>query len=298
MILESRFSAGEKQQEILPMDRNLFPFICRRNDLNWYPRKAIPWHWHDVFEINYVVEGGFSWRTPDRVYTVMKGEIGFINLGILHTCTAAEGGVCKYYTLLFDMHFLTGLYNSIFEEKYVHPISRSEALPFWRVRPDNYSRLKMIETVLEIVELCRDEPFCYEFDVRSRLGTFWKYLLKDTEEARSHDMPKNAADTARIKQMMHFTDEHFAEKLTLADIAASADVSTRECTRSFRKNLGMSPTDYLTRIRLRQACGQLLDTGKSILEISEDCGFSSPSYFGKIFRETIGCTPKDYRKIQ
>jgi AraC-like DNA-binding protein len=43
------------------------------------------------------------------------------------------------------------------------------------------------------------------------------------------------------------------------------------------------------------AADLLADSAKSIIEISEECGFSSPSYFGKVFREAMGCTPKEYR---
>ena len=44
------------------------------------------------------------------------------------------------------------------------------------------------------------------------------------------------------------------------------------------------------------AADMLAETSKSIIEISEDCGFSSPSYFAKVFRDMMGCTPKDYRE--
>jgi len=44
------------------------------------------------------------------------------------------------------------------------------------------------------------------------------------------------------------------------------------------------------------AADLLSGTAKSIIEISEECGFSSPSYFGKVFKESMGCTPKEYRE--
>ena len=58
----------------------------------------------------------------------------------------------------------------------------------------------------------------------------------------------------------------------------------------------MTPFEYLMEYRLRMATVQLTETDQSVSQISYDCGFSSPSYFGKEFRAAMGCTPVEYRK--
>ncbi|MCR5848969.1 MAG: helix-turn-helix domain-containing protein, partial [Lachnospiraceae bacterium] len=50
------------------------------------------------------------------------------------------------------------------------------------------------------------------------------------------------------------------------------------------------------RFRIRQAAGMLVETDRAIGDISERCGFVSDSYFGKMFKELMGCTPSSYRK--
>ena len=107
---------------------------------------------------------------------------------------------------------------------------------------------------------------------------------------------KNAADLDRIKTMMDFVQANCKEHLTLEDIAQSASISVRECTRCFRRCIDLSPIEYVVQCRVRLAARLLLETGKSMLEISEESGFSSASYFGKVFRQSMGCTPKEYRK--
>jgi AraC-like DNA-binding protein len=296
--MESNISTGKEQQEILPMDMVSFPFVCSTTRLDCCPDNPIPWHWHNVFEINYVIKGELSWQTPDHSYLVSKGEIDFLNTGVLHTCSAIGDTPCEYYTILFDMHFLSGMYNSIYEEKYILPVMRNSALQLWQVKPDSLQHLKMIETVLRTVEISREEPFAFEFDLRNLLSDFWKMLLLDTEEIRaqaSDVIRTSSTDTERLKLMTRYIKEHCGEKLTLEDIAAAADISTRECTRCFARCINTSPIVYLTQTRLSMAADLLSGSAKSIIEISEECGFSSPSYFGKVFREAMGCTPKEYR---
>ena len=82
----------------------------------------------------------------------------------------------------------------------------------------------------------------------------------------------------------------------MQDIAASAGVSTRESARCFSRCIGVSPSEHLTQTRVRMAARELRETSSSIMEISEKCGFSSPGYFSKVFREITGQTPREYQK--
>ena len=133
MLLHTNINTDEEQKEILPIAKESFPYLCSTTRLDCNPDKSIPWHWHNMFEINYVVRGELSLQTPDGTHIVTAGEIDFINNGVLHSCTAIGTTPCEYNTIQFDMHFLSGMYNSIYEEKYILPVMRSSALPFWHV---------------------------------------------------------------------------------------------------------------------------------------------------------------------
>ena len=95
--------------------------------------------------------------------------------------------------------------------------------------------------------------------------------------------------------MLTFISDHYAEKLTIGDIAAAAQVGERECFRIFRRCLGATPLECLLRRRLSNACDLLKSTDLSVLDIAISCGFCSASYFGKLFREQFGMSPREYR---
>ena len=154
----------------------------------------------------------------------------------------------------------------------------------------------MLEHLLHAVELCRDEPFGFELDIRSQLSAFWKLLYQSTEVIRSQSTDMSFADTDRLKLMMQYIHTHYMEKLTLEEIASAANISVRECSRCFNRCINESPVHYLNAYRLRMATRMLLSSQESILTIGENCGFSSGSYFSKVFFETMGCTPGEYRK--
>ena len=297
MISSSDFQTTPEQKEILPMDAATFPYVCNYTDLNKYMNRYLTWHWHPLLEFDYIEEGTAELRTSDNTYILPKGTVVFINSGVLHTIGSHNRmSGCRTYAHLFDMHFLSGMYNSILEQKYFLPIIQNKAFQVYVISPDSYPRIRMIEKVLKVIELSRTEPSGYEFEIRIELSRLWYLLFEETKELRSQTVERNTIDAERLKTTMDYIHNHFAEKVTLEDIAASASISTRECSRCFQRCIKIPPVNYLSEYRIRTASQMLLRTNESIITISENCGFSSSSYFSKVFQEFMGCTPKDYRK--
>ena len=218
----------------------------------------------------------------------------FINQNVLHDYRGDEAGGCVVYALLFDMHFLSGLYNSELERKYFLPVKEG-GMDFYSFSPDSNERLEIARLFLRAIDDLRDEPFGYELALRSELSRIWIMLLKETEGLRSGGVKVKSADSERIKKMIEYIHTNYPEKVTEEDIAAAAGLSVRECCRCFERSIGIPPVKYLTMYRLHAAAEKLLETDASILDVSEACGFSSSSYFGKVFSEAMGCTPREYR---
>lgn len=123
------------------------------------------------------------------------------------------------------------MYSGAIEQKYLDPIVNNSSLPFLRIIPDSYIRIRITEKFLKIIELSREEPFGFEFEIRAELSRLWCLLLKEAEDLQ---LPASAADTAeseRLKTMLTYIHEHYMEKITLDMIARSANISVRECTR-------------------------------------------------------------------
>ena len=270
MISVSKFILENNNREILPMDQNEFPYICYYREMDSLLGKNFPWHWHNAMEINYAAERELEIRTPGKTLYLQKGDA--------------------------DMHLLSGMYNSIFERKYLAPIMKCSELQAYLIHADSYRHIQMLEKILHLLKLADEEPFGYEFEIRSELGRFWCLFFEETASLRAEDPQRNNMDEERLKLMMDFIHLNYAEKISLDEIAAAASISSRECARCFQRCIGISPVNYLISYRIRMAAQMLLTTNHSIAAISEDCGFSSPSYFGKTFYDHTNCTPKEYRQ--
>ncbi len=296
MLLSNLFHTDENNHERIPFTTQAFPYTCMKSEMEKYTEQMVPWHWHVSCEIIVITQGSVELKTPDQKIVLNKGDAAFVNTGTLHMYTMNGTEPAVLYAHLFRSEFLAGSYESIFEEKYFRPVCRCSALQAWPVRPDDRMHMDMISKILRAAELAGSEPPGYEFAIRSALCQFWHGLYMETETLRAKAPVRNTLDTERIKRMMDFIQAHYPEPLSVEEIGASADISVRECNRCFQRCLGMSPVTYLTEYRIRAAAKMLQETSLSVLEISENCGFSSSSYFSRVFREATGSTPKAYQK--
>lgn len=295
MIYAHDFIRDEKNQQIFPGFSDDFACLCRKAESSKILGCKVPWHHHPAMEINYVVEGSVTMRTSDHTFTANKGDAIFINSDKLHNTRfdPEQGG--EILALVFDPVFLSGMYGNIYERKYLQPITNCVEFQGFLLHPDEERRMKMMQMLLQIFTLFKEEPYGYEFEVRALLGRFWCDLLLETEELRGNQVITEKTGQ-RMRPMLDFIHEKYHEKIMLEDIAATGNVSSRECTRCFQKYTRLSPVNYLNYYRVRMAAHELLTTDESIQDISENCGFNSPSYFSKVFESILGRTPGEFRK--
>ncbi|MBQ7840709.1 MAG: helix-turn-helix transcriptional regulator [Lachnospiraceae bacterium] len=89
---------------------------------------------------------------------------------------------------------------------------------------------------------------------------------------------------------------HTATISGIGQLAAACHVSQEHLTRCFKKEIGQTPLQYLTRLRLENALFYLLNTDDSIGLIAKNCGFLNGNYFAKVFRRYLNCSPEEYRR--
>ena len=293
-IAKSELTIGDNSEELLQNESDGLPFVCQYDESERFAGGHIPWHWHEGVEINFLEEGEYLLHTPDETARARQGEAVFLNGNVLHSYDFPEK--VNYYSLIFDIRFLAGEYGSYLEQKYFAPILRSRNLPVVHIRPDGSRGIRMTGLLLEILDALREEPPGYEFTVRDRLSRFFLLLLEETEGVRAKDEAGRDRDMERMKLMLQFIYEHYMDPVGLPEIAEAAGISPRECTRCFRRAIDLPPIRFLIEYRAQMAAMKLGRTGDSISAIAEQCGFLSDSYFGKVFKEIYGCTPREYRK--
>ena len=99
-----------------------------------------------------------------------------------------------------------------------------------------------------------------------------------------------------IGKTIGYINEHIRENITIEQIASEVNISKYHLCREFKKTVNYTIMEYILQTRLRLAADALLKETASIGEISEECGFSSQSYFCSAFKRHVGETPLAYRQ--
>jgi AraC-like DNA-binding protein len=94
----------------------------------------------------------------------------------------------------------------------------------------------------------------------------------------------------------HYIASRSEAPLTLDDVAASVGLSTFHLLRIFSRTIGVTPHQYLMRIRLLRAITMLRDTDQPVTSIAYEAGWSDLSNFTRTFRRDVGCSPGDFRR--
>lgn len=279
-------------REHIAHDTALFPVSCYHDNL---AVDVIPWHWHEDWEVAVVTEGATVIAAGAEKYTLSEGDAFFINSGILHAMWDLADSCCRYHTVVFHPR-VVGSIDSIFWQNYVRPLMENPSLPFILFDGTASWHREAVDAIETAWQDCVAEPPGYEFAVRAALSKLIFLLSGRHPAPRSELSEKALRDSARIKTVLQYIQEHYASELTVARIAESALISESECLRCFRATIGIPPIQYVKQFRIQEAARLLASTDQGIADIGAQCGFPDASYFTRTFREMKGCTPGEYRR--
>lgn len=281
-------------REITERGTPLFPLSVHENDMYAFPAHFVPWHWHEEFEIIRVTAGSLLLEIPNAKTVIREGEGAVIGSNTLHAMYTCGDRTSRMNTTVFAPEIIGGAAASVFQSKYVLPLVQNGSFTVFHFSRGHEDTDKFLELLTETERLHTDKTFGYEFRLRNCLSEIWLLMLAQHDIQPAVQQP---ADDAYIRRMLLFIHENYAQPLTLQDIAASANISCRTATRSFRQQVNRSIFEYLQEYRIRKAAEQLFMTEDSVTEIALAAGFPDPSYFTRRFRMTTGLTPRDYRRM-
>lgn len=103
-------------------------------------------------------------------------------------------------------------------------------------------------------------------------------------------------DLELIKRAKDILDVDYNNQINLSDISKQLGIGKNHLTRIFKKYIGSTPMQYISKLRIAEAKKLLDERNKSIIEVAYESGFKSLSNFYKCFKEHTGCTPSKHRE--
>mgnify|MGYP002672747044 FL=1 len=270
-----------------------FNLTANDGDIHQYATDCIIAHWHQEMEVFISTQGQVRIGIEDQEYLVKEGEGCFINSDILHSFTPVDSSPCTYHSFVFDTSIVGGAPGSVFDTSYVRPLLES-GIPYLQFTPCKED-VPFYDNFNLAFEACRKEAPGYEFDVRTALSKILLFLnqkISPVSGAKASSIQKQ-----HMKQMLLFIDRHLSESFGVAELAGSVNICERECQRIFQRYLHYRPMEYVRRKRIYTSAAKLLACDSPVTDVAFEYGFASPSHYTKQFRELMGMTPTEYRRL-
>ena len=243
----------------------------------------------DYYEMGYIISGRRKIITPTKTYDACAGMVGITQPYIHHKSVAIADEEYEYVLIRFTPEYVEPLLQVV-ENALVEKINAQTIFHFG---PE--SRKKICNMFLEMVEEYEKEMPYREFILQ---GMLFRLLFTIYEERLSEQgITENATIlTSPIMQALAYMETNFRKNPTLEEVAKKVGFSTAYFSRLFAKQLGMSYTEYLDKIKIKHVQILLTQTNKTIMEIAEETGYCHGNYLNAQFKKHFGITPGQYRK--
>lgn len=274
----------------------LFPFALYLAPLNnEFPIMYV--HWHREIEIVLFRHGSATYCIDSDQYELRDGDIFIVQPRRIHSATTHDCAGSEIYAMVFDIETLLGSTADVCTLNYIAPLVNG--------RYQIPALIKRGSVLCEQLNACGDKlvtayyakaPF-YELQIKSLLLEFLNLLFSGGGVVFHRPVTaQSMACSARVKKTIQYINENYNKEVYLDGLADEVGYSVNHLIRLFRATTGMTPFAYLNRIRLLRAAELLMQSEKSVTEISLDIGYTNISYFQKKFKSFFKTSPARYRK--
>ena len=280
-------------QETRPHGTRDFPFEYYYDEIKKYEKQYIDWHWHREFEWAIVERGPIVCRVGVQSFTLQQGDGLFINSRVIHRFESQNEGVMP--NILFRPEFIAGEATAIYRESVLPVLESPCQFLVFPAQDDSAPNQRTLQAMREAMAVAAAEP-PDRLERQIAVCRLWHTLMQQQDAAFADGPKKDSPTQTRTRAMMKFVAEHYAEPITLQDIAASANVSKSEALRCFHETIQTTPVRYLINYRLDRASDLLHTTDDTVTQIAAAVGMDNISYFVRMFAQKFGTTPRSFRQ--
>ncbi|MCR4590523.1 MAG: helix-turn-helix domain-containing protein [Lachnospiraceae bacterium] len=252
-----------------------------------------PPHWHSNMEIIMPLKNWYLVEINDKKYELQEGEIALISSCAIHKLEAPKSGerliLQPDYSLISNLpelsSFMTLLSPVLF-------ITKDKD-------PDIVPRLQELMLSIER-EYGSKNPLAGESIYSMLIEMLVMIGRKYSASADSIDVSRGKQQeyAEKFASVCSYISAHYAEDLTLEDVAERSGFSKYHFARLFKQFTGKTFYRYVNMKRIENAERLLTEPSASITEIAVKSGFSSPPAFVRMFKLIKGCTPTEFRNMR
>lgn len=248
------------------------------------------YHSHDHIEIAFILSGKGKYKIDNELYFVEEGDLLILNPGVYHQALTDGNGKPT-------IEFFVGFTDVAFREMTPNRFDISDG-PILHTTGEFRQKLFRIASSMESEnEILRQGRY---FMLRSYLIQMILLIIREQSEPLKQRKGYEFESFSKkyvVEQIISYFSDHYAEKISLDQIAENMYLSPFYISRIFKSETGNTPIHYLIDIRLEQA-KEILESEDytSIQEVAARVGYDDAYHFSKLFKKKYGIPPSKTKR--
>ena len=242
------------------------------------PKKESEIHCHEEYEFLLIVNGEITYADNNGVIKMSGKSVVFTKAHDVHNPWASSERMYERYRIVFSSEAFCGM-------NFPEEIARLTSTSYKKnISDEDFSELLVyFKGIYDSIKSGEPDRLTEKNYLISALSKGKRALPRERENEKHY-----------VEDVIEYIKEHYSERIGYEDLAARFFVSRGKLIYDFKAYAKMSVLEFLTITRIEAAKG-LLSCGYSVSSASEQCGFSSPSYFIKVFSQITGTTPLKFQ---
>jgi AraC-like DNA-binding protein len=270
--------------EDIPSEKGTSSFYSYRFQVPFFEFK---WHYHPEYELTYIIKGS-GYRIIGNSYDYFSdGDLVLLGSNLPHTWSSKlNDEVCSEAIVIqFSKEFISSfleLNESILIKNMLETSVRGISFK---------GNEELVSKIIDLTKTKGMDRILKLISILDVLSTKQTTLIAPNT---FHNVVSKKSEL-RINKVCLFIQNNFYNKISLNEVARLIFLTESNFCKFFKKATGKTFSDYLNEIRINEACRLLIQSEKTVSQISYECGFETLSYFNRVFLKKKFVTPSKYK---
>lgn len=245
-------------------------------------------HMHKEYEIIRLDSGNILCKLLDDEFSLNPGDIVFINPYVPHSTFATVANTSNSSIQFLPSNKQSSVLN------YVARFTNSQRVSAYIFKADDTNSQEIQRYTDTIINEYVNRPSFWNKYIEGNLCLLTAALYR--RNVISEPFLNNKGNLSKLLPVLEYIDENYDKDISTSTLCKIASFNETYFCKLFKYTVGTNPTNYINFVRVCKAT-QLFSENISLSDIIERTGFSSLSYFHRIFKRFNHCSPSEYRKI-
>lgn len=252
-------------------------------------------HWHDCYEILYMLEGAAEQQINEKHFCAEKHDLIILNEGDIHSTYCAKGENIRILVIKFLPEIIDRSRIGIFESKYILPFLRYKSGNIFHLSDTSENSKNLYNLMMGLFEEFTVKDSGYEIYIKGYIYQLIAGLVRNgIVNACNPAIKEN--DMLKLDVLLKYIEKNYNMKIDLKKAANMLNLSNSYFSRYFKRITGKTFKEYINFVKVCEVEKLIISTDMNISQAAYEAGFSNVTSFNRVFKRVRGYSPGNIKR--